>query len=154
MKKVFKRQVQEFIFIWTSIAIVRLIIALIQGINEGQNVNVVFKSLMLTIFLYTVITIIWMVRAKKEYIGNNFLSSQIVFLDEDERGMLIHYKACEKAGNVTQAVAVIVGIICLLNATLTRNTNVSLTNVIYFIGVCYSIYSLAYLSYLKKLYCQ
>lgn len=152
MKSVKIRIVQLNLFLWGSLFIftyaINLIKALKQAISSNQTVDINGSPLMFATVVYSILTFLWIRNEYKEYKGKKFLKMQIVILDEDERSQNIHYHAAENAMNIVQFIAVLMLIVAFIFGYFEINIEIILLAIV----VLYSIYSLVYYLYLKKLY--
>ena len=154
MKKVRIRTLMLLMIMWSSALIMNYPIKLLRMMSESTPESI--KTIDLTPYLicmalYLVVAIVfvvWLLKAKKEYKGKNFLKSQIVILDEDERGLNIHYKASEAAMNFVQVISIIVLTVYILKG----NYSIQIENLFIAGAILYTCYSASYYYNLKKMY--
>lgn len=156
MKKVIKRQIQEMTFIWSTLLIMLMMIDLIQSLYEDYEPSVSFGVFLVFVVIYLIGTVIWVGFAFSKHTMSkgsriqSFLSSQVVILDEDERGLLIHYKSSEKSTNI-----IFITIFTILTILFTlRIFTISISLLIMLLGVVYTLYCVSYLIYLRKYYSE
>lgn len=152
MKKVKTRTIETVIFIWATVLLMGRSLSLIRIMksplsNESVSAND-FYGLMVFLVGYCIVSLLWILKAKKNYKGKDFLKSQVAILDEDERSYSIHYKASEEGMMIAQ----VLGIAILLIYVLLGNLDFKIESMLYCGAFLYTCYALTYYYKLKKLY--
>lgn len=152
MKTVGKRLLQLLIFIWVSTFMFVYGLSLIRlmklSINSDVIIDIEIRPFLVLLAIYCILSILWIVQSKKKFNGNNFFRSDVVILDEDERGLLIHYKASQEAMHITQALA-----IGLTTYTLAiHQLDIKIENLIVALAILYTVHVIVYYYKLKKMY--
>lgn len=152
MKKVKVRTVQMLLFTWSSVVIYSYGVLIIQDIKSAMSsaefleINII--PFLVLLGIYAVATIVWVLRAKKDCKGTKFLKSQVVILDEDERGYILHFKASEKAMNFVQVASIII----FFSFYQFGNFVINIVPFMIIGAILYTFYLLIYYNTLKKLY--
>lgn len=152
MKKIRRRLLELNIFAWSSGLLLVIGIYFIRVMRDATSALEIKPSLILgyiiLIVIYALLSIVWIIGSRKTYRGDNFLSSSVVILDEDERGLSIHHKSKEKASSWVQNITVFVFITLIT----TYSLDIQLEFIFIYVCLMLTVHSLVYYLYVKKLY--
>lgn len=152
MKLIKERTCQLLVFIWSASIYGVWGIRLSRAMTDADITTDVsafqFYAFVISAFMIVIFSLIFIFRAKKSYKGYNFLKSEVVVLDEDERALKIHYQSKDKAKNMVEVLTVL----CMFYLALNLKFDIELEMVIAYACLATTVHALTYYKTAKKLY--
>ena len=156
MKLVIKRQIQTLIFIWSSIALYIAFHSFIYNLYQDAYTLEQAKQWMVYLMWFTgaylLLSILWIIQAYRHNPVKGFLWTEVVALEEDERGEIIDFKARKFASKITQSVGILVFLGYYVYALFSIQWVIEIRVLLIAFGLIYTLYALTYLLKLRALY--
>lgn len=152
MKLIKERTWKLLVFVW-SVSIygiwgIRLIRAMTDTDITTNVSEFQFYAFLGSAFVIVILSLIFILNAKKNYKGQNFLRSEVVLLDEDERALTIHYQSKDKAKRMVELLTVL----CFFYLIASLKFDIQLEMIIAYACIAITVHAVAYYKTAKKLY--